>query len=488
MLLGVPQHPNASQFPPNKEYGYANYLPPNLAVSPVTPLSHYAVQNKTTPAQHGHDRPSADVISQNIEAFFPESSLEMLKQTLKVAKPAAITSTPGPRGSSLKYLQTKYGQVNSQPPSPILNPTRYSPALHPQLSASPAHSNNTFSVNSQSSYQGSTNGYPQQLSMNRGLSHPRITIDTTNVPSNSPKPVQRVTVASPEDTEDDNGSWIKGELIGAGSYGKVYLGVNRKTGAMMAVKSVEFPQSEKRSKRNQNMIEALQRETDFLQNLSHPHIVQCLGFDFGESCFSIFLEYVPGGSLSSLLRKIGEFDEVLTRFFMKQIAEGLKYLHQNGILHRDIKCANLLVDDDGCLKISDFGLSKSSRQLNAYDMMSQMSFQGSVYWMAPEMVKSSGFYSAKVDIWSVGCVMIEMLTGERPWIGMHEIAAMYQLGQEQIPPIPEKWSEDAKDFAKWCFEIDPEKRPTAEQLGTTNFCSIEDAGFDYKSHIAQTTK
>lgn len=175
------------------------------------------------------------------------------------------------------------------------------------------------------------------------------------------------------------------------------------------------------------------------------------------------MEYVPGGSILSALKKNGPFDEVLVRFLTRQILLGLEYLHDRNIMHRDIKASNILVDNHGVCKITDFGLSKPSGQEEAYDPNSNTLMKGTVFWMAPEVVQNSK-YSAKIDIWSLGCTVIEMLTGDHPWMEMNMLAALYSLGKYKSPPIPEDAPELAKDFLNQCFIIDPEARPTAADL------------------------
>ncbi|ORZ40382.1 kinase-like domain-containing protein [Catenaria anguillulae PL171] len=278
----------------------------------------------------------------------------------------------------------------------------------------------------------------------------------------------------------------------------------------MAVKQVEMPKAQGPGgavlgKKNAAMLEALQREIELLRDLSHENIVHYLGFERARDTLNVFLEYVPGGSLASLLGTIGTaLPDGLTAMFTRQIVVGVEYLHSQGILHRDLKCANVLVDDEGVCKISDFGLSKrmglepaassssdgdaDSAQSNplkgAYDFHSQHSMQGSVYWMAPEVVRGRG-YSAKVDIWSLGCIVVEMVTGNRPWVGFNEIAAMYHIGSAKKPQIPEGVSREAKEFCDVCFEVDPDLRPTAAQLERMPFVVNADPNWDYKGFIAQ---
>ena len=252
--------------------------------------------------------------------------------------------------------------------------------------------------------------------------------------------------------------WMRGQLIGKGTFGRVYLGMNTTTGELLAVKQVEVnhkgPNTDPAKIRE--MVKALDLEIDTMQHLDHVNIVQYLGCEKKEFSISIFLEYISGGSVGSCLRKHGKFEESVVSSLTRQTLCGLAYLHREGILHRDLKADNILLDLDGTCKISDFGISKRSADPYINDITNSM--QGSVFWMAPEVIRaqsqalnvpSSGSnmdatqvynqgYSAKVDIWSLGCVVLEMFAGRRPWSKEEAIGAIYKLGSlNQAPPIPE---------------------------------------------------
>lgn len=265
-------------------------------------------------------------------------------------------------------------------------------------------------------------------------------------------------------------SIFRGQLIGKGTYGRVYLGMNATTGEVLAIKHVEVnPKSAGMDKdKMKEMVASLDREIDTMQHLEHPNIVQYLGFERQEFSISIFLEYISGGSIGSCLRKHGKFEESVVSSLTRQTLAGLSYLHSEGILHRDLKADNILLDPDGTCKISDFGISKRSDNIYGNDITNNM--QGSVFWMAPEVIRSQGQgYSAKVDIWSLGCVVLEMFAGRRPWSKEEMIGAIYKLGSlNQAPPIPDDVSSaisiQALSFMMDCFTIDPGERATAETL------------------------
>jgi len=230
--------------------------------------------------------------------------------------------------------------------------------------------------------------------------------------------------------------WFKGELIGKGTYGRVYLGMNATTGEFLAVKEVEVNQKAAGGDKNKmkELLAALDQEIDTMQNLDHENIVQYLGCERKETSISIFLEYISGGSIGSCLRKHGKFEEPVVRSLTRQALSGLAYLHHEGILHRDLKADNILLDLDGTCKISDFGISKKTDDIYGNDKTNSM--QGSVFWMAPEVIRSRGEgYSAKVDIWSLGCVVLEMFAGRRPWSKEEAVGAIYKIANGETPPI-----------------------------------------------------
>jgi mitogen-activated protein kinase kinase kinase len=290
-----------------------------------------------------------------------------------------------------------------------------------------------------------------------------------NIVQIRPKPGNRLSTLDPipqEDVPQENNpkrnatfKIIRGQLIGKGTYGRVYLGMNATTGEFLAVKQVEVNQkiAAQDKERVKEMVAALDIEIDTMQHLDHPNIVQYLGCERKEFSISIYLEYISGGSIGSCLRKHGKFEESVVRSMTRQTLEGLAYLHAEGILHRDLKADNILLDLDGTCKISDFGISKKSDNIYGNDITNSM--QGSVFWMAPEVVRSQGQgYSAKVDIWSLGCVVLEMFAGRRPWSREEAIGAIFKLGSlNQAPPIPDDVSAtatvDGLNFMYDCFQM-----------------------------------
>lgn len=249
-----------------------------------------------------------------------------------------------------------------------------------------------------------------------------------------------------------------GEALGKGAFGTVYKGLDIETGETVAIKCVELqgiPQSE---------LNNLEHELALLQKLNHPNIVQYIGVLRSEQHLNIILEFIENGSLLTILKKFGKFPETLTAVYTAQVLEGLAYLHEQGVIHRDIKAANTLTTKDGEVKLADFGVATLSKAQRASGNLMDQGALGSPYWMAPEIITMEGAKPSS-DIWSLGCTIIELMTGEPPFYAMPPMSAMYHIAEaEQPPPFPPEISDTLTDFLNACFERNPEKRPSAEAL------------------------
>ncbi|KAK6287307.1 hypothetical protein POUND7_013486 [Theobroma cacao] len=260
-----------------------------------------------------------------------------------------------------------------------------------------------------------------------------------------------------ENTPCTLSKWRKGRLLGRGTFGHVYLGFNSESGQMCAVKEVKVVSDDQTSK---ECLKQLNQEINLLSQLSHPNIVRYYGSELGEETLSVYLEYVSGGSIHKLLQEYGAFKEPVIQNYTRQLLSGLAYLHGRNTVHRDIKGANILADPNGEIKLADFGMAK---HITACSTM--LSFKGSPYWMAPEVVMNTNGYNLAVDIWSLGCTILEMATSKPPWSQYEGVAAIFKIGNSKdVPDIPDHLSNEAKNFIRLCLQREPSARPTALQL------------------------
>eukprot|EP00471_Norrisiella_sphaerica_P006989 CAMPEP_0184491160 /NCGR_PEP_ID=MMETSP0113_2-20130426/19727_1 /TAXON_ID=91329 /ORGANISM="Norrisiella sphaerica, Strain BC52" /LENGTH=743 /DNA_ID=CAMNT_0026875409 /DNA_START=87 /DNA_END=2318 /DNA_ORIENTATION=- len=289
----------------------------------------------------------------------------------------------------------------------------------------------------------------------------------------------------------------KGSLLGKGAYGEVHLGLELATGRLMAVKSVPITKIQKAS------LASFLSEVNLLKELIHPNVVQLYDAKTDKQILYIFLEYVSGGSLSSLLKQFGVLTPELAGVFTRQILQGLDYLHENGIAHRDIKGGNILTTQDGLVKIADFGVSCKLEKTQARGFKKNFSvftlagggggaltakktgLHGTPPFMAPEVVRQSGA-GAPADVWSLGCTVIEMLTGRAPWVAYHRSvpSVLLQIAEtKEPPPEVEKLEGLARSFVLKCCIIEADYRPTATQLLYHPFVSTKQERQESKARL-----
>ncbi|KAH6614860.1 hypothetical protein C7974DRAFT_402796 [Boeremia exigua] len=265
--------------------------------------------------------------------------------------------------------------------------------------------------------------------------------------------------------------WQQGQFVGGGTFGSVYAAMNLDSGHLMAVKEIRLQDPQLIP----TIVAQIKDEMGVLQVLDHPNIVSYYGIEPHRDKVYIFMEYCSGGSLAGLLEHGRIEDETVIMVYALQMLEGLAYLHDARVVHRDIKPENILLDHNGVIKFVDFGAAKliarQGRTLavdNATRREKQGSMTGTPMYMSPEVIKggSTGRHGA-VDVWSLGCVILEMATGRRPWASMdNEWAIMYHIAQGDPPQLPtrDQLSEQGIDFLMKCFDRDPNKRASAVEL------------------------
>nr|XP_043901962.1 mitogen-activated protein kinase kinase kinase 4 isoform X2 [Solea senegalensis] len=253
--------------------------------------------------------------------------------------------------------------------------------------------------------------------------------------------------------------WQRGNKIGEGQYGKVYTCINVDTGELMAMKEIRFQPNDHKT------IKETADELKIFEGIKHPNLVRYFGVELHREEMYIFMEYCDEGTLEEVSR-LGLQEHVI-RLYSKQTTTAINVLHEHGIVHRDIKGANIFLTSSGLIKLGDFGCSVKLRN-NTHTMPGEVnSTLGTAAYMAPEVItraKGEG-HGRAADIWSLGCVLIEMVTGKRPWHEYeHNFQIMYKVGMGHKPPIPEKLSTEGKDFLGHCLESEPKRRWTASML------------------------
>jgi serine/threonine protein kinase len=249
------------------------------------------------------------------------------------------------------------------------------------------------------------------------------------------------------------GKWKFGEILGKGGFGTVVKGINIETGDFCAIKQIE------KELVQEDKLAGVLREAELLRQLDHLNIVKLQDFMEDKDYLYFVLEYVESGSLYKLLKKFGTFPESLVALYLTQVLEGLKYLHSKNIIHRDIKGDNILITKSGVAKLADFGTARLDDTEKSFTVV------GTPYWMAPEIIEMSNCGTSS-DIWSIGCTIIELLTGTPPYFDLGTMSALFNIVQDPHPPLPEGISEELKDFLMKCFLKDTAVRPSAEQLLT----------------------
>ena len=244
-----------------------------------------------------------------------------------------------------------------------------------------------------------------------------------------------------------------GRIIGRGAFGKVNIGLNILTGRIVAVKSFN-----KKNILTENSKRKILYETNLMRNLYHPSVTKILETFESEQYILIIMEYISGGNLQDFVKKRRKLSEKTAKILFRQIIQGIKYIHSKGIVHRDIKLENILLDLNNIIKICDFGVGKLIKP--GQKLKEQC---GTPVYMAPEIIKGEEYEGFPVDIWSAGVALYIMLSGNIPFNrdNNHDLqSAIVNLSFKKI----EKISNDANDLLEKILEKNPEKRLNAIQI------------------------
>ncbi|XP_047312964.1 mitogen-activated protein kinase kinase kinase 17-like, partial [Impatiens glandulifera] len=258
-------------------------------------------------------------------------------------------------------------------------------------------------------------------------------------------------------------SWVRGNCIGRGSFGTVNLALTHPHGRVLAAaKSVQISSQAA----NSQQIQALENEIQILSSVSSPWVVQYIGDDVSRelngSYRNLLMEYLPGGTVADLPPPLsgGAGNEEVVKSYTWCITSALRYIHSKGIVHCDVKGRNILLGPNpGTAKLADFG----SAILIHDDEIKVRPTRGSPLWMAPEVIRGEyqGFES---DLWSLGCTVIEMLTGKPAWED-NGADTLIKIGySDKVPDFPNGLSEIGRDFLDKCLRRNRAERWSCDQL------------------------
>ncbi|KAJ8760452.1 hypothetical protein K2173_015119 [Erythroxylum novogranatense] len=243
--------------------------------------------------------------------------------------------------------------------------------------------------------------------------------------------------------------------LGKGSYGSVYKARDLRTSELVAIKIISLVEGEEG-------YEEIRGEIEMLQQCNHPNVVRYFGSYQGEEYLWIVMEYCGGGSVADLMNVTEEpLEENQIAFICREALKGLAYLHAISKVHRDIKGGNILLTEQGEVKLGDFGVAAQLTRT----MSKRNTFIGTPHWMAPEVIQESR-YDGKVDVWALGVSAIEMAEGLPPRSSVHPMRVLFMISIEPAPMLEdkEKWSLVFHDFVARCLTKDPRLRPTASEM------------------------
>jgi len=255
-----------------------------------------------------------------------------------------------------------------------------------------------------------------------------------------------------DQTEDPEKLFDIIQPLGEGAYGAVYKALDKRDGELVALKIMPMDSDNG----------SLEREVRIMQKCNSPYIVNFRGSWLKDDNIWLAMEYCGGGSVLDIMKAM---DITLTEeqicVVMKETLKGLYYLHQERLIHRDVKAGNILLNHKGQCKLADFGVSTNLE----HTQDQAKTVIGTPYWMAPEVLKGNT-YDAKADIWSLGITSIEMALGRVPHCEKAPLQALFVIPKSPPPTLPpeDDWSTEFREFIALCCTMEPENRPTAAQL------------------------
>ena len=254
---------------------------------------------------------------------------------------------------------------------------------------------------------------------------------------------------------------LQDKSIGSGTFGSVWKVRNKKTNEINAIKVINKEYIIK-----QNMTEQIKKEIEIMSKLNHPHIIKLYSHFEDNENFFLIMEYASRGQLYSFIKKQKKLNQISSKQYIKEIISAVKYLHSLNppIIHRDIKPENILIDQNGNCKLGDFGLAKYENEKNINE---EDNYCGTLEYLAPETLNNNLKQGKGVDIWSIGILLFEMLTGRPPFKIEKDKLDLYKNNNDsKLWKI--KWTDDfpklAKDLISRILVPNPENRLNLDQI------------------------
>eukprot|EP01087_Luapelamoeba_hula_P013335 TRINITY_DN380_c0_g1_i1.p1 TRINITY_DN380_c0_g1~~TRINITY_DN380_c0_g1_i1.p1 ORF type:complete len:410 (-),score=71.83 TRINITY_DN380_c0_g1_i1:172-1401(-) len=295
----------------------------------------------------------------------------------------------------------------------------------------------------------------------------------------APLPAEKtITLNDLVNKADPTELYLNAKLVGEGAAGQVYVATHAPTQSQVAIKKMELTA--------QN-IKLLTSEIHIMKETIHDNVVRYHDSFRVDNQLWVIMEYMGGGCLTEILEQFEnvKMAEKHIAWVCQQTLKGLSYIHSRHRIHRDIKSDNILLGDRGEIKIADFGYAAQLTK----EKVKRQTIVGTPYWMAPELIRGQE-YGTKVDIWSLGIMIMEMAEGDPPYMEFPPLRALFLITTKGIPDLkePSKWSPTFREFVNLCLEKDPEKRPSADELLSHPFMNTAQGGAEALVKVNQEAK